>query len=64
MGLLVVLTLLVCPAGPAPGDYECDDMEVRARTCEEAAAWALGWVPPGFVVVAATCRDERRAEAR
>lgn len=61
MNAFVVFLAMLCPihAGQ-PGDH-CDDIEIRARSCTEAAAAARQWLPAGWAIMAAECREERQA---
>lgn len=60
-GLLVVLVLTICPLERGQPADVCDEIEIRAASCSQAAAWGAGWVPAGWAVVSADCRDERMA---
>jgi len=59
---LVLLSLLIC-AIERDGTFadDCDGMEIRARSCPEAMAWARGWIPPGHGVAMAQCVEQRQA---
>jgi hypothetical protein len=58
---LVLLVLLVCDVTPDGWGDECETVEIRARSCGEAMAWARGWIPPGHGVAMAQCVEQRRA---
>jgi hypothetical protein len=61
MTAFVVLAMLVCNVVDGqPGD-DCETLEISARSCAEAAAWARGWIPPGYVVALAQCTEQRQA---
>lgn len=65
MGILAKVLVVMCPlVGPGVVGDECEDVEVRAATCQEGVVWARGWLPRGWVVVNVECREERRAEMR
>lgn len=61
-GPTVLLLAMLCPVlGPGQFGDSCEDVEVRAATCQEAVGWLSGWMPAGWAVVAAECREERVA---
>jgi len=62
MVAFVLLSLLVCNLTPDGFGDDCEEMDIRARTCAEAAAWAQGWIPPGHGIAMAECREQRVAE--
>jgi hypothetical protein len=57
----VVLALIVCGVTAGEIHDDCEHIEIRARSCAEAAAWARGWIPAGHVVASAACSEERVA---
>jgi hypothetical protein len=58
---LVLMTLLLCSVTAHGWGDDCEHIEIRARSCAEAAAWARGWTPTDWAVVAATCTEQRQA---
>lgn len=61
MSAFVLLVALLCPIHAGEPSHDCDDIEVRARSCPEAAMAARQWLPAGWAIMAAECREERQA---
>jgi len=58
---LVLFTALLCNIEGAGIGDTCQEIEVRAASCQQAAQWARAWMPPKHVLVFGQCIEQRMA---
>jgi hypothetical protein len=58
---VVLLTAFICDQVRGQPADECEQIEIRAANCGQAAAWLRGWVPPGMIPVQVVCDPVRMA---